>query len=173
MWNNVYFQNIKQKFLNMNRSMLFTAVKAEDVSYLKSYEWSLHGRKQRPLQQKETHCRIWGFVVVVSVFRTTLWRFMFNRCAIVCVCVSSRLNRYLRSTVNSNYSMKLESPPPLRETPMDGTSWLGKLEWVSMERQSLFFGPSPYMPWITHMLFVDLNYNCSRKENKKNSQEVW
>ena len=55
---------------------------------------------------------------------------------------------------------------------MDGTSWLGKLEWVSMERQSLFFGPSPYMPWITHMLFVDLNYNCSRKENKKNSQEV-
>ena len=29
-------------------------------------------------------------------------------------------------------------------------------------------GPSLYMPWITHMLFVDLNYNFSCKENKKN-----
>ena len=46
-----------------------------------------------------------------------------------------------------------------------GTYEIEKYEWVSMERKQLFSGPSLYMPWITHMLFVDLNDNFSCKEN--------
>ena len=46
----------------------------------------------------------------------------------------------------------------------DGTYEIEKYEWESMERKLLFSGPSLYMPWITHMLFVDLNYNFSCQE---------
>ena len=46
-----------------------------------------------------------------------------------------------------------------------GTYEIEKNEWESMERKQLSSGPSLYMPWITHMLFVDLNDNFSCKEN--------
>ena len=46
-----------------------------------------------------------------------------------------------------------------------GTYEIEKYEWVSMERKLLFSGHSLYMPWITHMLFVDLNDNFSCKDN--------
>ena len=45
-----------------------------------------------------------------------------------------------------------------------GTYEIEKYEWVSMERKYLFSGPGLYMPWITHMLFVDLKDNFSCKE---------
>ena len=54
-----------------------------------------------------------------------------------------------------------------------GTYEIEKYEWVSMERKFLFSGPSLYVPWITHMFFVDLNDNFFyAKKTKRNCEEV-
>ena len=49
-------------------------------------------------------------------------------------------------------SVELVSLPLLVDR--HGTFEIVKYEWVLKERKLLFSGPSLYIPWITHMLFV-------------------
>ena len=51
--------------------------------------------------------------------------------------------------------------PPLQVDPHEILNY----ERVSVQRKSLFYGPSLYTPQLTHMLFVDLRDNLSCKEN--------
>ena len=71
--------------------------------------------------------------------------------------------RIYESTIDDRVPMEWRNHAPSARA--HGTYEIEKYEWVPMERKYLSSGPSLYMPWITHMLFVDLNDNFSCKEN--------